>query len=93
MMRGEKVSLRDNNFIFPKFHAVENRFGIRQFATVITTQRDTLYISLAAGSVHIWSMYNLEDIVTFSVGGKRAGKWQGRAVFAPTLIPFAGRAI
>ena len=38
-------------------------------------------------------MYNLEDIVTFSVGGKGAGKRQGCAVFAPTLIPFAGRTI
>lgn len=64
-----------------------------QQSVIVKRLNGTPRISLVVGSANIWGTYNLEDIVTFSVGGKRAGKWQGRAVSAPTLIPFAGRAI
>jgi len=77
-----------DHLIFPKFHVGRNLDPLS-----LKWLNGTARISLDSGSVNIWGTYNLEDIVTFSVGGKRAGKWQGRAVSASMLIPFAGRAI
>lgn len=80
-------------YIFGKFYVARNSTRDPTIRYRYNDSRETPHISLATKSVHIWGTYNLEDIVTFSVGGKRAGKWQRRAVFAPTLIPFAGRKI